>query len=158
MKTQRKLLMILGVATMVSLGGIAIVARAETGGHGFVPARFAGRLAELGFTEEQKAKVRNVLRAHRDTLEPLVKEYIVERRALHDAIHASPVNEGAIRAQAAKLAMVEVNLAVQRASIAQDLRGVFTAEQSKKLQELKHDAEGAIDRALERFGKRSQKQ
>ena len=116
--------------------------------------RFAERLAELGVTEQQKTDAKAILRQHQPTVEPLINQLVSERRALRDKIRAEQVDESGIRAQSAKVAVVEADLAVQRAHIAHDLRAVLTPEQMKKLHDMQVDVDSRIDDLLSRFAKR----
>ena len=83
-----------------------------------------------------------------------LKQLVSERRALRDKIRAEQVDESGIRAQSAKVAVVEADLAVQRAHIAHDLRAVLTPEQMKKLHDMQVDVDSRIDDLLSRFAKR----
>ena len=84
----------------------------------------------------------------------MIREVVTERRALRDAIRAESFDESAIRSQAAKVAGLEADLAVQRAHVAHDIRAVLTPEQLQKLKELQVNADVRVDRALARVAKR----
>jgi len=56
------------------------------------------RLAELGVTETQENQIRAILQEAQPGFQPLLKQYIAERRSLRAAIHTAPVDETAIRA------------------------------------------------------------
>jgi Spy/CpxP family protein refolding chaperone len=56
--------------------------------------------------DEQKAQVKDILRKHQPATEPLLKQFVYERRELMDSIHATKADESAIRAQAAKVESV----------------------------------------------------
>lgn len=128
-------------------------------GAGVMHARAAerGRLAErfdaLGVTAEQQMELRAVLKKHLPEIEPLVRRSVAERRALRDRIRAEPLDEAAIRAQAARLAAVEADLAVARAKVAAEVRPLLTSEQHAKLAEMKRDAQEHVDVALSRIAK-----
>lgn len=62
--------------------------------------------------------------------------------------------KGVIRAQSAKVASLEANLAVQRAHVAQDLRWVLTPDQIEKLKKMQVDVDAHIDQGLARVAKR----
>src|SRR3954454_12479294 len=94
-------------------------------------------LKEVGMTDAQKDQIRGIMREQRPQLRPLRKQMVEERRALRTTIEASPVNESAIRTQAARVAQVQADLAVKRAQIADRVRGVLTPEQQAKLKEIK---------------------
>jgi protein CpxP len=85
----------------------------------------------------------------------LIKDYIEQRRALREAIHADPIDEAAIRQQSAKVAALGADLAVQRAHIAHDLRAVLTTDQLAKLKDWQVDLDAKIDQFLEQRAKRA---
>jgi protein CpxP len=112
------------------------------------------RLAELGLTDEQKAQAKEILRQHQPTIQPLVKQSVAERRALREVIRAEPVNETAIRAQSAKVAAIEADLAVARAHVVKDLRAVLTDEQIDKLKDMQAEFYERVDRIMEHVSRR----
>lgn len=144
------------LAVVAVIGGGAAAYKAHAARDERRPGRlFLGeRLAELGVTDEQKAEVKAILHKHQPTAEPLVKQFVAERRTLRDLIHAETVNEKAIRDQAAKVAAVGADLAVERARVAHEIRAVLTPEQIEKLKEMRVDIDTRIDRHLDRIAKR----
>ncbi len=157
MKTQTKLIMALAVAGAIALSGAGYVAYRSTAGRCFARDKIVPKLCALGLTHEQKTQVRGILKNHRSSMRPLVGQLVAERRALRDLIHAESVDETAIRAQVEKVAKVDADLAVQRANIAHEIRGLLTTEQIQKLKELKVSLDAHIDRHLARIAKRLQK-
>jgi protein CpxP len=154
MTTRTKIFTTLAVATVVALGGGAYVAQATTDEAGAVMPRLAEKLATLGVTDEQKAEVKAILRKHQPAVEPLIKQVVAERRTLRDTIRAETIDEAGIRAQAAKVASLEADLAVQRAHVAHEIRAVLTPEQLEKLKETQVDVDARIDHVLHRIAKR----
>src|ERR1019366_3892127 len=119
------------------------------------PRRFlAERLASLNLTAEQTAAVKTILRNHQPTVEPLVNQVVTARRGLRDVIRATAIDETAIRAQAAKVAALETELAVQRAHLAHEIRGVLTPAQLNQLRESQVDADARVDDMRQRIAKR----
>jgi Spy/CpxP family protein refolding chaperone len=124
----------------LTVGGFfAFLAHADTNEFGTVNGRFPIR-TDTGPTwhhdAQQKAQVKAILRGYQPTVGPLVKEVVTERRALRDTIRAQTIDETAIRAQAAKVASLEADLAVQRAHVAHDIRAVLTPGQIQKLKDM----------------------
>ena len=157
MQTHTKALIAAGVIAAATVGGFfAFLAHADTTNDvGFAAkGRFARRLAQLGVTDAQKAQVKTILRGYQPTLGPLITEVVTERRALRDAIRAPAVDETAIRAQAAKVASLEADLAVQRAHVFHDIRAVLTPEQIQKLKDMQIDADARFDTLLQRIANR----
>ncbi|PZR75382.1 MAG: hypothetical protein DLM73_05575 [Chthoniobacterales bacterium] len=110
-----------------------------------------GKIAELGVSDSQRQQIRAVLRESRPTLQPLVAQHVRERRALRKTIHTVPVNEAAIRAQAARVAQVEADLNVRRAFISERIRAVLTPEQVEKLKQLAAGFDARVDDILARI-------
>jgi Spy/CpxP family protein refolding chaperone len=151
MKTQTKILIAVGVVGLVAVGTVALAGPAYGGRHERPKLRLGER---LGLTEDQRAKVKDVLKAHQTEVRPLVDKVIAERRALRELIHAEKVDEAAIRGQAGKVAGVEADLAVARAKVAQDIRPILSPEQKQRLSELKAEAHEWADEFRERIAKR----
>lgn len=100
--------------------------------------QFLKRLAvKLGMTEAQKTQAKAVLEAGRSQAKPLFASLKNERLQLRNLIHSGTADEAAVRAQSAKVAAVQADLAVQRAQTVKKLMALLTPEQQKKLQELK---------------------
>ena len=110
-----------------------------------------GKLAELGVSQAQKEQIHAVLRESRPTIKPLVTQYVQERRALRKTIHAAPINEAAIRAQAARVAQIEADLDVKRAYVSERIRAVLTPEQVEKLKQIAGTVDARVDALLERI-------
>ncbi len=154
MQTHTKALIAAGVIAAATVGGFfAFLAHADTTNDvGFAAqGRFGHRLAQLGLTDQQKAQVKGILRNYQPTAGPLLREVVTERRALRDAIRAQTIDETAIRAQVAKVASLEADLAVQRAHIAHDIRAVLTPEQIQKLKNMQTAADARVDGLLQRI-------
>lgn len=92
---------------------------------------------DLGLSPQQKKDVEELFAQCRTGSEPLRKKLADERLALRNLIHADKVDEAAIRAQSAKIAAIESDLAVQRAQSSQRLRALLTPEQAQKLKSMR---------------------
>jgi protein CpxP len=155
MKTSTRALIAAGIVAGVTIGGLfACLANAEPTENHAARRPFARNLAQIGVTDDQRAQIKGILRKYQPTVGPMIREVVTERRALRDAIRAESFDESAIRSQAAKVAGLEADLAVQRAHVAHDIRAVLTPEQLQKLKELQVNADVRVDRALARVAKR----
>ena len=96
---------------------------------------FKRMATELGLSAQQQQDIKAVFQKERHQLQPLMKQLMVERRALRTLIHADTVDEAAIRAQSAKAAAIQADLAVQRALTGQQVRKLLTPEQAQKLKD-----------------------
>jgi Spy/CpxP family protein refolding chaperone len=148
MRTGTKILTAVAVMALLGAGAYAFTERGL--GHAFL----TEKLATLGVTDAQKAEVKAILRKHQPTAGPLLKQFVAERRALRDLVHAGTVDEKAIRKQAAKVTTVGADLAVERAHVAHEIRAVLTPEQTEKLQSMRDDVDERIDIFLSGIAKR----
>jgi protein CpxP len=142
------------VALMTAVGiANAVDSNTNDGGR---PHRFGQRmrmmhaLKEVGVTDAQKEQIRGMMREQRPQLQPLRKQMVQERRALRNVVQTSPVNESAIRTQAARVAQVQADIAVKRAYIADRIRAILTPEQQAKLKDLQAQRDARIDERLNR--------
>jgi Spy/CpxP family protein refolding chaperone len=90
-------------------------------------------LGRLDLTDAQRAQVRSLTDTHRAATEPVLERARTARQALHAAVTASTVDEGAIRARSAELASAEADLAVARARLQADITKILTPEQRAEL-------------------------
>lgn len=109
-------------------------------GHGLRRIREA-----LGLTDTQVQQIHDILKANRAQVQPLVQSLMTEKRAERALIQAPTVDEPAIRAQAAKVAAIEADLAVLHARIASQIRGLLTPEQIQKIGTFQGMMDGKID-------------
>lgn len=91
---------------------------------------------ELGLTDKQKADAKVILKKNREQNKPLREALFKERRALRSLVMSGSSDEAAIRAQSAKVASVEADLAVRRAGGAKQLIALLTPDQVAKLKKL----------------------
>ncbi len=156
MTTHTKALIGAGIVAALTVGGFfAFLAHADTTNEvGAANGRFGRRLAQLGLTDQQRVQVKAILRGYQPTVGPLVKEVVTERRALRDTIRAQTIDETAIRAEAAKVASLEADLAVQRAHVAHDIRAVLAPEQIQKLKNMQMDEDARFDGFLQHIANR----
>jgi len=155
MRTHTKALITVGTVAALTVGGFfAFLAHADTTEIGPTKGRFARKLAQLGVTHDQKAQVKAILRKYQPTAAPLIKQVVTERRALRDTIRAETIDETVIRAQVAKVASLQADLAVQRAHVAHEIRAVLTPEQLQKLKDMQIDVDARLDGFLHRIANR----
>ncbi|HEX9022276.1 MAG TPA: Spy/CpxP family protein refolding chaperone [Geobacteraceae bacterium] len=110
--------------------------------------------AELGLSEQQKAQVKEIFRKGMAGSEPIMTRLITERRNLRALVQADKIDEAAIRAQAAKLADIEGDLAIQRARMAGQIRAILTPAQVEKFKACQLAKEKKFDNLRERMHRR----
>lgn len=101
--------------------------------------------AELGLSAQQKHDIKGIIANHKPQIQPLRKELVAERRALRTLIQSETFDEAAIRAQSAKVATTEADMAVERAKMAQQIRAVLTPEQIQKYLAMQAKRDHKID-------------
>jgi len=143
------------VAVAVTVLSGTIYSFAATGNDSTGPARerIRAALKSLDLSDSQRTQVRSVFKENGPTLQPLVKQLVAERRTLRGIIQTVPVDEAAIRAEAAKVATIEADLDVQRAQVSQSIQKILTPEQGQKFRELQSKFDERVDAGLGRFAK-----
>ena len=134
MKIRSKNLVVVFLAVVGLAFGISQTnAFAGHGGYGKGGWHLKKMMAAVGLSDEQKEEVKNIINQNRTRLEPVIKQLVTERRALRDLIQSESFDEGAIRNQAAGVAKLQADLAVERALAYQAILTVLTPEQIQKL-------------------------
>ncbi len=169
-KTLRLIVALAGISSAVALGGQ--LAQADEGkdcahwqekgdrdsnfhhrGHQFH--RYFKKMAtELGLTDQQKAQIKEIFKKERAEMKPIMTRMITERRNLRTLVQADKIDEAAIRAQAAKLATIEGDLAIQHAKVAGQIRAILTPAQVEKFKALQKERDKKLDKRHERMHKR----
>ena len=115
--------------------------------------RFFARLAKkLGLTDQQKAQAKAIFKDNRAQAKPLFTSLMTERHQLRSLIHSGAADEAAIRAQSAKVASLQADLAVQRAKGVKQLMALLTPDQVTKLKAL----QSAREQKFEKFSRHGQ--
>lgn len=141
------------LAAAATLGSTLVMAAGGGGAMGEIRERIHDRLVRLGISSDQRDQIREVLRSFMPEVGPLVKQSIQEHRALREVIRATPVNEAAIRAQAAKVAAVDADLAVKRALMVEKLRPILTPAQLREIGQMEDQFHSRMDEGLGRLGR-----
>ena len=94
---------------------------------------FKKMVKELGLTDQQKTQAKVLYENNRAQNKPLFSALMTEKHQLRALVHSGSADEAAIRAQAAKVAFVEADLAVKRAQGAKQFLALLTPDQITKL-------------------------
>jgi Spy/CpxP family protein refolding chaperone len=89
----------------------------------------------LNLTDAQREQVKSILEPRRESLQAHGRARAAHE-ALMAAITAEAFNEGLIRARAADVALVDVEVAVERGRVHADVLQILTADQKARLKEL----------------------
>lgn len=125
-------------AVAATLGLAAITASAHMGNEGQPPAghHFKKMTKELNLTSQQQDSIKAIFEKNRPQVKAQMQQMKSERQALHALIQADTIDDAAIRAQSAKVAAIQADLAVQRAHSSQEIRALLTPEQVQKFKTL----------------------
>jgi protein CpxP len=113
---------------------------------------------DLKLTEQQQQQIKDIFAKNRAVAQTLMQQLVTERRALRGLIQADTIDEAGIRAQAAKVAAIQADQAVNRAHLAKEIRGVLTPDQVAKLKAKQAERDKKADERAAHFGKRTQKE
>lgn len=96
--------------------------------------RIFNHLADrLDLSDSQRSQVREILKSHKSAILALLRARRDAHRALHAAMWASPLDEGAIRAKAEELGRVEGDGAALLAEIRSEIWPVLNDEQKTRV-------------------------
>ena len=137
-ETIRKSILALAAGLTIAIGGLLagrVSAQAFRGrSHGDFPQRIFARMShELNLTDDQKSRIKDVLRSHVDEIKTQMQASSTARRALHDAVMAKPTDENAIRTAATQLGQAQADGAVLFARIRGEIDPILTDEQKARM-------------------------
>jgi protein CpxP len=98
--------------------------------------------------------MRETFKKNQPAMKPIFTKLINEKRALRNLIQSGTANEAAIRAQAAKVAGVEADVAVQHAQMAKQFRAILTPEQIEKFKAAQKEHDSKFDKIREHMGEK----
>ncbi|HLA79959.1 MAG TPA: Spy/CpxP family protein refolding chaperone [Vicinamibacteria bacterium] len=102
------------------------------------------RVQALNVTPAQKAEIKSIVRAHKKELRAAANRAFEARMAVADAIHQDTVDEGLIRQRVQEAASAQAELAVLRAKVRTEARGVLTPAQRQGADEIREYVKGAV--------------
>jgi periplasmic protein CpxP/Spy len=112
---------------------------------GFQTNERRGPRPQLNLTEDQKAKIKEIREADKDSLKPAIEQVRTAREALQSALLANPENTADIQAKATTLGNAQSALTVRRALQEAKINEVLTPAQRtildasrKERQQLRH--------------------
>ena len=92
---------------------------------------------ELNVTDEQREQIRAIMEANRETGRAVMEKMRDAHQALRELAESDEVNEAAIRAKAAEVGAALGDSALMQAKVRKNIRAVLTADQIKKLDEMR---------------------
>jgi Spy/CpxP family protein refolding chaperone len=152
---RKSVLMVAGALALVAAGLAAGrlaagVLPGESGGSG--GRNVFSRIARtLDLTDDQKSRVRAILKSHSGEIEAQLTASAAARKALQDAMHARPIDEAAIRARAQELGRVRGDGGVLFARVREEIEPILTADQQARLQQMRDRMAQRGDRITRAF-------
>lgn len=101
--------------------------------------------------------MKEVFKKNQPLVKPIVSKLISEKRELRTVVQSGSADEAAIRAQSAKVAGVEADLAVQRAQMAKQFRAILTSGQVEKFMAIQKERDARFDKFREHMNERFDK-
>jgi Spy/CpxP family protein refolding chaperone len=135
-------------AGRMSADAIPLKARGD-----FAPRMFARISRALDLSADQQGAVKSVLRNHADEIAAQMTASRAARRALREAVMASPSDEATIRARAADAGRVQGDGAVLFAKIRAELDPILTPDQREKARTFQSRIRDRGDNAAESLKK-----
>jgi Spy/CpxP family protein refolding chaperone len=148
MKTSKYIVFSVAAALVVG----AVIAVNSRAAEDAAPERpLAGKMRErvkekLNLSEEQAAKIKSELKAEKSNITSLLTRLHDARTELRAEIQKPGASETSVREAAAKLSVVEADLAVERLKLHNKIVPLLTTEQRAKLAEF----QAVLDRIVER--------
>lgn len=105
---------------------------------------FLGMLEKLALNADQEKQIASVLGKHRDEIGKIIAGMVEARQSLREAIMADVYSEGSVRQEAQRVSEQEVQAAVLRARIANEIKPVLTAEQKEQLKHFANSRAGKV--------------
>jgi Spy/CpxP family protein refolding chaperone len=113
-----------------------------------------GRMVgELDLTEDQQEQFHDLMIAHHEERQGDIEALQTARLALMEQVMADELDEAAIRAASADLAVIEADLNVARAGFMQQVRGILTPEQWEEAKGLFAEHMEKLEQRRAEFGK-----
>ncbi len=109
----------------------------------------ARAIEELNLSEEQQGQIASVVREHSDGLLEATKPLLVSKGYLFNAVHADQFDEQAVREAYRQSAQYGEEMAVLRARMAAEIKGVLTDEQKEILARKKVEMFGKVVKVLD---------
>lgn len=103
---------------------------------------------ELGLTDDQRAALKNLVRSHRQEIQPIVKAVIAKKRALQEFVLAENPDPAAIRQASADLGNAIADAAVLGSSLAQKAQSILTPDQFDQFREMRQNRQKVFDETL----------
>ena len=103
---------------------------------------------KLGITDDQRAALKNLVRSHRQEIQPIVKAVIAKKRALQEFVLAENPDPAAIRQASADLGNAIAEAAILGSALAQKAQSILTPDQFNRFREMRQNRQKVFDETL----------
>ena len=151
---RKSVLIAVGLAALGVAGLLAgrLSAGAMPGGHRNSAMRMFRHMSEaLDLSDDQKTRIKGVLKAHSTEIETHMKALSDARKALHQAALSDAPDESAIRSAAQSLGWIQGDGALLFAKIRAEVDPILSDDQRGKLRQLRDRAKGRADSSIKSF-------
>jgi Spy/CpxP family protein refolding chaperone len=115
--------------------------------------RFLVLKSELNITPEQRSKIAATVKSHRDEIRPVAKHLLEKRKALGEAVLATPKNEEAIRKAANDLSKAIGDASVLASKVIAEARTALTPEQIDRIHKFRMEKDKAAMAWVDKIGR-----
>ena len=146
----KKIILAIIAVAVVATGAIFVIAQKRannSGGHGFGHGRgdkIGMALRSLDLTDEQKAKVKEIMDANKTTFEPTMQSMKENRAKLHDLSKAGTFDQAQVESLANEQGDLVAKMIVQKESVKAQIFAILTDEQKAKAAEMRTKFEGRM--------------
>jgi protein CpxP len=112
-------------------------------------------MERLNLTDAQRAQIKSVAEAHKTDLKAVGDRAFAAHQALDAVIQADTVDESAIRARSADVAVVDADMAVMRAQIRAEVWQILTPDQQTQARTLQAQLEQRMQQGRQQHQKKS---
>jgi Spy/CpxP family protein refolding chaperone len=102
-------------------------------------------LGRLDLTDAQKERVKGIVESHQAEMKTLGTKAMKAQRALEDAVVGDTFDEATVRMRAAEVGSVEADFTVARARVYSEVFQALTADQQKKLKDMRTEMRKSMD-------------
>ena len=143
----KKIIIAIIAVAVIATGAIFVIAqkRAHGGGHGFGHGRgdkMGMALRGLDLTDEQKAKVKEIMESNKAAFEPTMSAMKENRSKLHDLSKNGTFDQAQVEALANEQGDLVAKTIVQKEGVKAQIFALLTAEQKAKAAEMRTKFEG----------------
>jgi Spy/CpxP family protein refolding chaperone len=115
--------------------------------------RFLVLRSELNVTPEQRSKIAGTVKRHRNEIRPVAKDVLEKRKALREAVLATPKNEEAIRKAANDLGKAIGDASVLASKVIAEARTALTPEQIERIRKFRMEKDNATMAWVDKIGR-----